>query len=71
MIENGQFARINIMIACKSHIKNEDISEKKEIFIYGFKHIETDKIDNYILFWCESYEINKIINYSTSGSINL
>ena len=35
---------------CKCYNKNEDITEKKEMFMYKFKHIKTDKIDNYKLF---------------------
>ena len=44
---------------CKSYMKNEDILENKEIFVYGFKHIKTDKIDSYIIIGCESDEINE------------
>ena len=44
------------MMECKSYIKNKDISESKEIFIYGFKHIKTDEIDKFILIGCESDE---------------
>ena len=57
MVENRRFERINILIACKSYIKNEEFSENKEIFIYGMKHIKTDKVDNYILFGSESEEL--------------
>ena len=42
------------MIACKSYIKNEDTLENEEIFIHGFKHIKTDKLDNFILIGSES-----------------
>ena len=48
MVEKRRFERINDMITCKSHTKNEDIPEIKAIFIYGFNHVKTDKIDNYI-----------------------
>ena len=51
---------------CKFYIKNEHISENKEILIYGFKHIKTDKIDKYILFGCESddlYEYDKLFTF--------
>ena len=57
MIEKRRLERINDMIVCESQIKNEDIPENKEIFIYGFRHIKTDKIDNYILIACESDEL--------------
>ena len=36
------------MMECKSYLKNEDIPENKETFVYGLKHTKTDKIDNYI-----------------------
>ena len=39
------------------YIKNEDIPENKEILIYGFKHVITDKIGNYISIECESDEL--------------
>ena len=42
---------------CKSYMKNEDNPENKQIFIYGFKHNKTDKVDNYILFGCKSDEL--------------
>ena len=71
MVVIRRFERINIMMECKSYVKNEDISENKEIFVYGFKHIKTDKIDKYIIIGYESEEdYTKMINYSTSGPIN-
>ena len=30
-------------------MKHKNVSENKKIFVYGFKHIETDKVDIYIL----------------------
>ena len=33
------------MMDCKSYKKNEDTSENKEIFVDGFKHVKTDKVD--------------------------
>ena len=54
------------MITCKSYIEYEDIPENKEIFVYGFKHVKRDKIDNYILIGCESddlYEHNMLFNF--------
>ena len=53
LVVERRFERINNMMECKSYIKNEVISENKEIFIYGFKHNKTDKVDNFILFGCE------------------
>ena len=46
MVEQRRFERMNDMITHKSYIKYEEIPENKEIFIYGYKHINTDKIDN-------------------------
>ena len=62
MIKQRRFERINDMISYKSYIKYEDISENKEIFIYGFNHVKTDKIDNYILITSESDELHENVN---------
>ena len=65
-VEKRLFGRINDMITCKSYIRYEDIPENNEIFVYGYKHIKSDKIDNYILIGCESdeiYENNKLFNF--------
>ena len=54
------------MIACNSYKKKEEIPENKEIFLYGFKNIKKDKVDNYILIGCESdglYETDKLFNF--------
>ena len=48
MIENRRFERINDIIAFKSYIKYGDIPENREVSVYGFKHIKTDEIDNYL-----------------------
>ena len=48
MLMKRRFQRINNMMECKSYTKN-DLSENKEISVYGFKHIKTDQIDNYML----------------------
>ena len=53
MVENGRIERISKMIESKSCIKKEDIPENKKKFVYGFKHIITDKIDIYISIGCE------------------
>ena len=56
----------NKMMDCKSYIKNDDISENKEIFVYGFKRVKTDKVDTYFLIGCESdvlYESRKLFNF--------
>ena len=74
MIAKRRFERIhNMMLDCKSYTKNEDISENKEIFIYSFKHVKTDKIDNYILIGSESnklYKNNKLFNLCSNKFIN-
>ena len=46
MIKKRRFERIKNMMEAKSCMKNEDVPEYKEIFVYGFKQIEQDKIDN-------------------------
>ena len=61
------------MITCKSYIEYEDIPENKEIFVYGFKHVKTDKFDNYILIGCKSdelYEQNNLFNFWSNKIIN-
>ena len=60
------FERIFHMKECKSYLKNEDIPEDEVIFIYGVKHNETDKVDNYKLIGCESgelYDFDKLFNF--------
>ena len=44
MVVKRCFEKIYKMMECKLYIKNEDIPENKETFIYGFKHVKTDKI---------------------------
>ena len=61
------------MMDCKSYTKNEDIPENKEIFIYSFKHVKTDKVNNYILITCESDELHendKLFNIWSNKLIN-
>ena len=73
MIMKRCFERIYEMIECKSYMKNEDVPENKEIFIYGFKYIKTDKIDTYFLIGCESevlYGNDKLFNFWTNRCIN-
>ena len=73
MIEKRRFERINGMISCKLYMKNDDIPEKKGIFVYGFRHIKADKIDNFILFGCESdgiREIHKLFNFWSKKFLN-
>ena len=74
MIVKRRFERIyNMMLDCKSHTKNEDISENKDIFIYSFKHVKTDKIDNYTLIGSESdelFENDELFNFWSNKFIN-
>ena len=73
MVEKRRFERINDIMEYKSYIKYEDIPENKEIFIYGFKRVKTDKIDNHILIGCgsdELFENDKLINFWSNKFIN-
>ena len=73
MIEKRPFERINIMIACISYIKNEVVPGNKEIFVYGFKNIKTDKIENHILIGCKSevfLENIEVFNFWSNKFIN-
>ena len=74
MIVQRRFERIfNMMMDFKSYIKYEDLPENKEIFIYSFKHVKTDKVDNYILIGCESdelFENDKLFNFWSNKFIN-
>ena len=66
MAVKRRFDWTNNMIESKSYNKYEDIPEIKEKFIYGFKHIKTDKIDNFKIIGCESdelYENDKLYNF--------
>ena len=68
------FERIYSMMECKSYMKNnENNPENKEIFVYGFKNVKTDKDDNHILIGCESDELNendKLFNFWSIKFIN-
>ena len=74
MVVKRRFERLfNMMMECKPYTKNEDISENKEIFIYGFKHVKTDKVDNYRLIGCESDDLlenDKLFNFWSNKFIN-
>ena len=73
MIVKRRFERIYNAIETMTYTKYEDISENNEIFIYGFKHVKTDKIDNYKLIGCESdelYENDKLFNFWSNKYIN-
>ena len=67
-----RFERLYNAIATITYTKYEDISENKEIFVYAFKHVKTEKIDNYILIGCESdelYENDNLFNFWSNKSI--
>ena len=73
MVVKRRFERIYTALESMDYTKYEDISENKEIFIYGIKHVKTDKIDNYILIGCESdelYENDKLFNIWSNKYIN-
>ena len=70
MVEKRRIEMIYNAIETLTYTKYEDITENKEISIYGLKHVKTDKIDDYILIGCESDEIFEMINYSISGLKN-
>ena len=74
MLMQRRLERIfNVVMVCKSYTKNEDISENKEKFLYGFKQLKTDKVDNYILIGCELdvlFENNKLFNCWSIKFIN-
>ena len=63
MFKKRRFKRMYNMMEYKSYMRREDFSENKEIFNYGFKHVETKKVDNYLIIECEAdeiYEIDKL-----------
>ena len=74
MVIKRRFERIrNMMLDCKSYTNNEDIPENKEIFVYSFKHVKTDKVDNYILIGSESdelFENDKLFNIWSNKLLN-
>ena len=47
-------------------MKHEDVPDNKEIFVSGFKHSKTDKVDICMIIRCESdelYESDKLFNF--------
>ena len=74
MVVKRRFERIyNMMMDFKSYIKYEVIPENKEIFIYSFEPVKTDKVDNYILIGSESDELHendKLFNIWSNKLIN-
>ena len=59
MIIKRRFERIRNMMDYKSYTKNEVLPENKEIFVYSFKHVKTNKVNNYILIASESDELHE------------
>ena len=59
MVEKRRFERIHIAIETMTYTKYKDFFENKEIFVYGFKHMKTDKVDIYILLGCASDELHE------------
>ena len=74
MVVKRRFERIyHMMMDFKSYIKYEDIPENKEIFIYSFKPVQTDKVEIYILIGSESDELHendKLFNIWSNKLIN-
>ena len=73
MVGKRRFERIYNAIESVTYKNYEDIPENKVIFNYGFKHVKTDKIDNYILIGCdfdELFENDKLFNFWCNKLIN-
>ena len=72
MVVKRRFGRIHFAIESTAYTKNEVFTENEEVFIYGFKHFETDKVYNFILIVCKSdelYENVKLFNIWSIKSI--
>ena len=59
MVVKRRFERIRNIMDYKSYTKNEYIPENKEIFVYSFKPVKTDKVEYYILIASESDELHE------------
>ena len=74
MLIQRRFERIiNMMLDFKWYIKYEDIPGNKEIIIYSFKPVQTNKVENYILIASESDELHendKLFNIWSNKLIN-
>ena len=73
MVVKSRFERKYNMMECKSYVKNEYVPENKDIFVYGFKHVKTDKVDKYALIGCdlhELYEYDILFNFWSNIFIN-
>ena len=67
------FGRIYNAIETMTCTKYEGVSENKEKIIYGFKNVKRDKVDNYILFGCQSdelFEYDKLFIFWSGKFIN-
>ena len=65
MAEKRRFEKIYNIIEVNSYRRYEEIHKNKEMFVYGFKHIEK-KLDNHTLIGCESdelYENDDLLNF--------
>ena len=66
IVEKKQIERIYNLIQPLTYMKHEEVPENKEILFYGFKHIKTVKIYDYMLIGCELddfYENDKLFNF--------
>ena len=73
MIMKRRSERICNKMQCKLYMKNEDIPGNKEIFVYGFKHIKTDKFEKNVIIGRESdelYENVELFNFWSNKVIN-
>ena len=73
MDDKRRLERLYNMMQCKSYIRNDKIPENKEIFVYAFKNIKTEKIGTYTLIGCESdelYENDKLTNFWSNKFVN-
>ena len=73
MVLKRRFEGVYNMMHCLSYMKNEEIPENEEVFVYAFKHVKTDKVNIYTLIGCESdeiYENNKLFNFRSNKFIN-
>ena len=48
IVVKRRFERLYNAKETSTYTKYEDNPENEELFNYGFKHIKTDKVDNYI-----------------------
>ena len=66
MVVKRRFDRIYNAMENMAYTSYEYFPENKEIFVYGFKHIKTDKVDTYLGIGLGSddiYENEKLFNF--------